>query len=111
MSLIEKAKAHFATFAARRIEVPEWGDPGQPLVLFAEPLTLAEMRRLRRENGSDEFGYLVALVILKAKTADGQPAFTLEHKHDLQHRVHPNVIARIAGEIAAASTVEEQAKN
>lgn len=111
MSIIDRAKAHFAAYAARRIEVPEWGEPGNPLVLLAEPLTLAEMSKLRTANKADEHGYLVDLLIMKAKREDGSNAFTLADKWDLRHKVDPVVIARIAADIATAATPAEAEKN
>lgn len=111
MSIIERAKSHFAAYGARRIEVAEWGEPGAPLVLVAEPLTLAEMAKLRGANKTDEHGYLVDLLIMKAKREDGSPAFTLADKWDLKNKVDPIVIARVAADIATVPTAAEAEKN
>ena len=37
MRAIDKAKAHFNSLETKRIEVPEWGDENEPLVIFVKP--------------------------------------------------------------------------
>lgn len=111
MSVIDRARTHFKDQGTRRIEVPEWGDDAGPLIVYADPLTLAERRRLFQKNKGDEVGLSVDLLIAKACGADGTKLFTLEDKHALLNSVDPAVVARVAAEIVTAPTPEAAEKN
>ena len=111
MSAIDNAKAHFRDQGQRRIEVPEWGDERGPLVVYAEPLTLAERRRLFQRNKGDDVGLSVDLLIVKARDADGKPLFSLDDKQALLNGVDPAVVARVAADIIAAPSLEDAEKN
>lgn len=110
--IIEMARAHFRADDRRRIEVPEWGAPGAPLVLFAPPVTLLDKQVLhgRYKDGGIQAMYVHAL-ILKAQREDGAPAFTLEDKPQLMRSVEPAVVERIAEAILASRSVEDAEKN
>jgi hypothetical protein len=111
--IIERARLHFRADDVRRIEVPEWGDAdGAPMVLYAAPVTLAEKKTLhnRYKDGGLQEMYVHAL-ILKAQTADGKPAFTLEDKRALMTAVSPAVVERIAEAILHSASVEDAEKN
>lgn len=111
MSILDRAKAHYESLGSVRIEVPEWKDEnGEPTVLYAEPMTLDERRKLDK-FASDSQEYLARLVITKALDEQGNPAFRIEDKPILMKRVSDLVIARIAGEIARVASIEEQMGN
>lgn len=111
MSILDRAKAHYESLGSVRIEVPEWKDEnGEPTVLYAEPMTLDERRKLDK-FASDSQEYLARLVITKALDEQGNPAFRIEDKPILMKRVSDLVIARIAGEIARVASIEEQVGN
>ena len=42
MSVIDRVKEHFESQGVKKIEVAEWGEEGQPLVIYCSPFTLAE---------------------------------------------------------------------
>lgn len=110
--IIDAARLHFRADERRRIEVPEWGTPGAPLVLFAAPVTLADKKLLhtRYKDGGLQEMYVHAL-ILKARTEDDKPAFTLEDKRTLMTAVAPGVVERIAAEIMHVADLEAAEKN
>lgn len=111
MSILDRARAHYDSLGSVRIEVPEWKDEnGDPTVLYAEPMTLEERRKLDK-FASDSQEYLARLVITKALDESGNKAFKIEDKPILMKRVSDVVIARIAGEIARVASIEEQAGN
>jgi hypothetical protein len=111
MSILDRARAHYDSLGSVRIEVPEWKDEnGDPTVLYAEPMTLEERRKLDK-FASDSQEYLARLVITKALDEDGNKAFRIEDKPILMKRVSDLVIARIAGEIARVASIEEQTGN
>lgn len=112
MSAIDQVKAHFSNQQVRLIEVPEWaGDDGQPLMIYAKPLTLTEKQKLRAyaQNGG-ELEILVYTLIMKAEDAQGNKLFTVEHKHSLMNSADPDVVGRVAREITRARTEEELEK-
>lgn len=112
MSAIEQARAHFAKFGRRHFDVAEWGEAGQPLRIYFQPMTLAEKQKLdfigEREG---KVARLADALIMKAQTEDGKPMFTLDDKHTLRNLVDPNVIADVVIEMLATPTPEEAAKN
>lgn len=111
MSVIDRAKNHFAAKDVRVIEVEEWGDNGNPLKIYARPMTLAEKRKLFNGAKEADIGILVDVLIMKARDEKGEAIFTLEHKRDLLNAVDPEVIGRVASLILAEHSVEELAKN
>lgn len=113
MPAIDQLKAHFSAQSVRVIEVPEWGDgSGQPLLIYAKPLTLADKQRLRRvaQDGGD-IEVLAYTLIYKATDAEGKPLFTVADKHALMHQVDPDVLARVAAQITRPRSVDELEKN
>lgn len=113
MSAIEQIKAHFSSQAVRTIEVPEWaGVDGQPMVIYARPLTLSEKQRLRSlAQTGGEMEILVNTLILKAEDGEGKKLFTVADKHDLMNKADPDVVARVVMQITRPRGVDEIQKN
>jgi hypothetical protein len=112
MNILDRAKAHFDLQGVTRIEVPEWPDEGgNPTVIYSQPFTLADRKKLIKFAQEDDLEFVVRLVIMKCETADGEKVFDLSDKPTLMNKVDPNVIARIASEITATPTVEDQSGN
>lgn len=112
MAAIDQLKAHFSAQSVRVIEVPEWGEANAPLLIYAKPLTLADKQKLRRlamEGG--EMEVLAHTLIIKATDGEGQPLFTVADKHDLMHKVDPDVLARVASQITRPRSTDELQKN
>ncbi len=118
MGILDRAKAHFADFGVQSAEVPEWGEPaegenpGKPFVIFWTPITLAEKQRLA--TVAQEDGYLARLadcLIMKALDGEGKRLFTLENKHDLRHKVDPDVLARVVTQMMASPGVKALGKS
>lgn len=112
MNVLERAKAHFDAQGVTRIEVPEWPDEkGNPTVMYSQPFTLADRKKLIKFAQEDDLEFIVRLVIMKCETQDGEKAFDLSDKPVLMNKVDPNIIARIASTITAAPSVEDQLGN
>lgn len=112
MSILDRAKSHFEAKGLKRIEVPEWTDEqGNPTVLFSEPFTLDDQRKLLKFSDGDSIEFIARLVIMKAKTEDGSLAFDLSDKPVLMGKVDPTVVRRIADEISASPSVEDMSGN
>ena len=112
MSILERAKAHFEEQGALRIEVPEWPDEsGNPTVMYSQPFTLSDRKKLTKFANEDDLEFIVRLVIMKCENAEGDKCFDLSDKPVLMNKVDPNIISRIAAQIVASPTVEDQAGN
>lgn len=111
-AILDRARAHYAARGVQTIEVPEWGEAGQPLILYWTPITLSERQRIvNRVRDSQTLEAMVYAIIIKAQDAQGQPAFTVEDKHALMNSVDAAVVERISGAILAAQSVEDAEKN
>lgn len=110
--IIDRARLHFRADERRVIEVPEWGEAGQPLMLYAAPCTLADKRVLhnRYKDGGLQEMYVHSLV-MKAQHEDGKPAFDLADKRALMTSVDPAVVERVAEAILASASEEDAEKN
>ena len=112
MNVLERAKAHFDAQGVTRIEVPEWPDEkGNPTVMYSQPFTLGDRKKLIKFAQEDDLEFIVRLVIMKCETEDGEKAFDLSDKPVLMNRIDPEIISRIAAKIVATPSKEEQAGN
>jgi hypothetical protein len=91
---IQAAVNHFKA-AALSIVVPEWKVDGQPITIFYSPLTVDERSALFKGEGAVTKGD-ADILIMKAKTKEGKPMFTLEDKPALLQYVDSAVVLRIA---------------
>lgn len=104
---IEAAREHFDAKATRTAEVPEWGAPGTPLIVYFTPMTLYERDRIQRNGAKSDGAYLAAAVIEKALFEDGEKMFTIADKNFLMREVDPVVVGRLATKLTSAPTPEE----
>jgi len=110
MSIIDRVKEHFESQGVKTINVAEWGEEGQPLVIYSSPFTLAEKRNLFKGARNDDLGVLVDAIMLKAKDKDGNKIFKLDDKQILLNKADPDVIARVSTEMLNTSTIEDAEK-
>jgi hypothetical protein len=112
MSAIDSVKAHFSRQMVRKIEVPEWaGEDGQPMIIYAHPLTLSEKQRLRTmAQTGGEMEILVNTLIMKAEDSEGKKRFDISHKHDLMNRADPDLVARVVMQITRPRSEDELEK-
>ncbi|MGL4406021.1 MAG: hypothetical protein ACRCT6_09690 [Notoacmeibacter sp.] len=95
MNMIDRAKAHYKALAnePKRIEIPEWGEDGEPAVVFVTPITLAERNKMKRvENGNE---LAAEILIMKAQDKDGNPVFKKEDKIELMRFTDSRVVGRV----------------
>ena len=113
MSVIDRVKNHFATLKTITIEVPEWkDDDGKPTVIYWNPITLAEKKRLfQKSDNLNDVGILADIILMKAIDKDGKKLFTLEDKIPLMHKVDSDVLAKVATQIIQTITPDEVKKN
>ena len=110
MSVIDRVKEHFESQGVKKIEVAEWGEEGQPLVIYCSPFTLAEKRNLFKGARTDDLGVLVDAVMLKAKDKDGNKVFNLDDIQVLLNKADPEIIARVATEMLNTISIEDAEK-
>ena len=119
-STIEIATQHFKKITDNpiKITVEEWVDPenGEPIVIFATPLTLKQMQMIQKKTKGDEVEALAEVLIMKAKKEDGSSHFTLTDKPVLMRSADTKVIGEIAKQIVGdqfynEDNVEEFKKN
>jgi len=113
MSVIDRAKSHFESLGTQSIEVPEWkDDDGKPTVIYWNPITLAEKKRLfQKSDNLNDVGILADIILMKAIDKDGKKLFTLEDKIPLMHKVDSDVLAKVATQIIQTITPDEVKKN
>ena len=112
-AILERAAAHYAAQEKTRVEVPEWGIDGAPLVIFHTGLTVAERRKIFRADSSgrapDGPTSCVRAVILKACDESGKRLFSEMDEHDLTHKVDSDVVGRIAASILVGVELDDGA--
>lgn len=110
MSILEKAKEHFAAHEISSINVPEWDSA----TIYWKPWTVAERQRVYgavKASGRDA-ELSARVLIAKALDRDGKPMFGLDDLRALTTSVDATVVERIAlAIIGVAPTVEEAEKN
>jgi hypothetical protein len=107
MSVIDRVKEHFESQGVKKIEVAEWGEEGQPLVIYSTPMSLNEKRNLFKSAKDSDLGVMVDVISLKAKDKDGNKVFKLDDKQVLMNNADPEVIARVAQEILNSIPFED----
>ena len=114
MSLADDIKSRLDT-GRKRHEVPELGEEGKPLVLYATEITGKDLKYLQRKHKdffqNQTLDGMVDLIILKAELEDGSKAFTLEDKQTILG-FSINVLSNLSGKMFGDfSNVEELEKN
>jgi len=110
MSVIDRVKEHFESQAVKKIVVAEWGEEGQPLVIYCKPFTMAEKRNLFKGAKNDDLGVLVDAIMLKGRDKDGNKIFKLDDKHTLLNNADPEIIASVATQMLNTLDYEEAEK-
>jgi hypothetical protein len=110
MSVIDRVKNHFESQGVKTIEVAEWGEEGQPLVIYSSPFSLGEKRGLFKNAKNDDLAVLVDVIVLKARDKDGNKIFKLDDKLTLLNSADPEIIGRVATQMLNSITFEEAEK-
>jgi|TARA_B100002003_G_C14127397_1_gene542257 hypothetical protein len=110
-SVLDRAKDHFSEMEMKVIEVEEWGEGNEALVIYAKPLTLRDKSRILKMSKGDDISIMAEVVVMKAEDKDGNCLFTRADKETLMRSVDPDIIARIAAEIMGSESFEDHTKN
>ena len=114
MSIAKRIAAKRAEKAREVVEVPEWGEEGDPLRLFFTSVTARDIEKVQRKHkdflSSPTMSAMVETLIIKCEDENGDLAFTLEDKPILMGEP-VGIIAKIFGAVFQADTTEEHEKN
>ncbi len=110
MSVIDRVKEHFENQGIKKIEVAEWGEEGNPLIIYCKPFTLAEKRNLFKGARNDDLGVLVDAIVLKARDSEGNKIFKIDDKKTLLNNADPEVVANVATQMLNPIPYEEAEK-
>ncbi len=110
MSVIDRVKEHFDNQGIKKIEVAEWGEEGNPLVIYCKPFSLAEKRNLFKGARNDDLAVLVDAIVLKARDGDGNKIFKIDDKKTLLNNADPEVVASVATQMLNPIPYEEAEK-
>jgi hypothetical protein len=98
-----------------KVEIPEWGEDDEPMVVYTKTLTCGDFQKLQRKHpdflNNQTIEGLVDLIILKAMDENGEKVFDVGDKPVFMRLPLSNVsdvAAKIMGNI---STIEELEKN
>jgi len=111
---LEKAKSHFRERlenAWQTIEVPEWGEPGAPLVITYRPMNLKQQDAIYKYVQENSLASLVETLIQRARDVDHKPIFRPVDRRELMSEVDPKVIERIVSAMADDISAEDAEKN
>jgi len=110
-SPIDNVKSHFASLDIRKLEVEEWGADGEPLVIYAKPLTLDISNKLQKLARNSDMEMMALAIIHCAMDTDGNRLFELSDKAALMKKADAMVINKVATWIFQSDeTVEEVEK-
>ena len=114
MSIAKRIAANRAQQERGMVEVPEWGEEGQPLRLYFGPVTARDIERVQRKHpnflSNITMGAMVETLILKCEDDKGDPAFTLEDKPILMGEP-VGVISTVFAAVFGGTSIEEHEKN
>lgn len=115
MDLKARIAGHFGGADVHRIEVPEWGEAGEPLVVCYRRANLRDIAEASRLADGDQFIANARLVAAKALDTDGKPLFRMVDATFLCEEADPAVVSRLAGAITSGvpttAAVEAAEKN
>ena len=99
----------------KQIEIVEWGEDGNALIIYCGPITAGDIDKLQRKHkdflNNMTITGMIDLIIAKAEDADGKRLFTLEDKMYLM-KESVTLISDIAGKMFGdVDTVEDAEKN
>lgn len=105
-SVLEKAISHFAKrrLDLKSVDVPEWDT-----VIYYKPMTFDQKRSIF-EKDAHWSDIALNMLIVRALDDAGVPLFKLVHKTELRKQVDPEVIERIANEMAVNDSTPDDAK-
>lgn len=96
--VLQLATDHFDKLRGQKVEVPEWGEDGAPLVIHFDPVSLLKRQQIQSQAKGKEARMLALTVIKCAKFENGEAMFkdNAEVLGQFERKIDPKVVARIA---------------
>jgi hypothetical protein len=110
-SVLDRVRSHAQPDAVRRLEVPEWGEDGKPLIIHYRMMTLDDMAVVNELDGPAWHKQAARIVVLKALDESGAPLFKMSDATALREGAAPDVVTRVALSILGRLSVEQAEKN
>lgn len=111
MRPIDYVRQAFFAVGTREIAVPEWSTEDYNFVIYFTPITPAEEDAIRVRDPKPGAEYNVAVLITKARDAQGQPLFQWGDRYALMHHCDYLTIIRIVNDMSRTLTEAEAKKN
>jgi|TARA_Y100000114_G_scaffold155740_1_gene180706 hypothetical protein len=105
MNIKDNIKSHFDSFGAKKIDVPEW-----QTTIYAKPLTLAELKKIRHLANDSDVELMVYCIIYKCLDADMNKIFSIGDKDFLMNEAKLDVLQKVSEQIMQTANLEEDAK-
>lgn len=109
--LTERIRTHFTGLSSRKIEVPEWGENGAPLVIYARRKNLERAGAIAAAYDKGAAEGMVEALIQLAGDEHGKPIFDRKDRLDLLRFAASDVSVRIANFLTDEPTIAEAEKN
>lgn len=103
MSVLDRVRAQGARSETLTVEVAEWGDDGQPLVIHYHPPTLNNAAEALDAAPNNQIRQNVDMFCQLARNADGSPIFKRLEALDLMESADPQVLRRLMLEMGIIS--------
>lgn len=111
--VISQAKQHYQDLPENRLEVPEWGAGGDPLIVTWRALTLEDKRAVYRRNRDGQIPegdeIMVRALIRCARGEGGEKLFEPMDEKSLRYDVDSRVVAKIADAILSGINLDDEA--
>lgn len=110
MSLLSIIKEEYAEVQKdlRFIDVPEWGEKGQPLRIYYKPsINLTGQGLIQKEMEKSSVDAIVMSLVFRALDENGEKLFKNADKAELKRSANPDVITRIVLAMNDADNIEE----
>jgi hypothetical protein len=99
MTILERAQAHWDSRPSHEMEVAEWGEGAEPLILCFKTPNASTLSKVVRESKGDPIEQAARLVVACATDRNGDRLFSPADSLALMKHVDPSVVSRIAARI------------
>ena len=109
MGAIDNVTNHFDSLTIRTLDVPEWGNgSGDPLVIYAKPLTLGASGKLYKLARDDDMKVMALAILHCAMDEDGKKLFKYDDLPKLLGNADVKIVTKIASWIFESDeTIED----
>ena len=111
MSIIDRVVAHFEGQGGGWIDVPEWGEGEEVLIIHWSALSLQEHATLQKLADGNHFKLACLALERNARDASGKRLFEGGDANKMMRKADKAVILRVAEAMLAAPSIGDAEKN